>query len=123
MPLLDVTEVLTDPDFAEFNLVCVRNTQKIDDNGRAYNVPRTFPFVGVVTSAGGVELQRLAEAERNKQTISIITRFRLAAGDDTRNADVVTWACKQYTVRTTDDYSHYGRGFIQAIAVLLPLHG
>lgn len=126
MPLLDMSDVLTDPDFND-KLTCTRNVQTMV-SGYAVNTPTTTNFYGVVTSSDGSQLHRDAAAAHVSQTISIVTMFKLTDGNSTISgvvsaADIVTWNGKQYTVRHVDDYSRFGRGFTQAIAELIPLSG
>ena len=124
MALLDVTEVLLDPDFMDMGLVCKRSTQTVGDNGRATNVQSSTTFGGVVTSDNGDILERIAGGERKKGSITIHTLFRLTAGDgEDIIADVVTWQGRDYTVANVNDYSHFGRGFVAASCDLLPLAG
>ena len=124
MALLDVTEVLIDPDFMDMGLVCKRSNQSIGDNGRATNAVTSTPFGGVVTSDKGDILERIAGGERKKGSITIHTMFRLTAGaGEDITADVVTWQGRDYTVANVNDYSHFGRGFVAASCDLLPLAG
>lgn len=126
MPLLDVSDVLTDPDLLDW-LFVTRNVQTMVD-GYAVNTPSSWKFYGVVTSAGGISLQRRAEGQRMEQRILVITRTRLVDGrikaDGTANsADIVTWDDTTYTVVNVDPYKRYGRGFVQATCDLIPITG
>lgn len=124
MALLDVSEILLDPDFMDMGLVCKRSTQAVGDNGRATNVVTPTSFAGVVTSDKGDILERLAGGERKKGSIIIHTIFRLTAGSGEDSiADVVTWQGRDYTVTNVNDYSHFGRGFVAAYCDLIPLAG
>lgn len=123
MALLDVTEVLLDPDFMDTGLVCTRSTQDVNDDGRTVFATTSTTFAGVVTSDKGDILERLAGAERKTGSITIHTIFRLVAGEGDVTADVVTWRGKEYTVSNVNDYSHFGRGFICATCDLKPLKG
>lgn len=122
MPLLDVSDILLDPDFVDLSLICIRQTQSIV-NGLAVNAQVKTPFTGVVTSAGGSELNRNAVGETVKGTIIICTKFRLDDGSIGRSADIVTWNGANYTVTQTNDYSKYGEGFIEATCELVPFSG
>lgn len=123
MALLDVTEVLFDPDFMDSGLVCKRSVQAVGDNGRTTTTDTVMQFSGVVTSDKGDILERLAGAERKKGSITIHTTFLLTAGTGNTTADVVTWQGKNYTVSNVNDYGHFGRGFVCATCDLLPLAG
>lgn len=124
MALLDVTDVLLDPEFMDTGLLCKRSIQSVGDNGRATNTVTATPFSAVVTSDDGDLLVIVADGERKKGSIMLHTTFRLSAGDGEDNiADVITWQGKDYTVSKVNNYSNFGRGFVAASCDLLPLAG
>lgn len=125
MALLDVTDVLLDPDFMDTSLVCNRMTQSVDAHGRAQNAAASTPFFGVVTSDKGDILHRNADGSRIVGSITIHTPFRLRDGgpDDTADADEIVWQGSTYTVVNVNDYSHFGAGFVCATCDLKPLSG
>lgn len=123
MPLLDVSEVLGDPDFAD-TLVCIRQTQTVGDDGMAVNVTQSMPFLGVVTADRGKELARLAAGSHVSGSILVHTVFRLTnGGPNGVDSDHVVWNGDEYIVTSINDYSRYGAGFICASCDLLPLSG
>lgn len=123
MPALDVTLCLTDPMFLTRGLICTRNAQSIDSEGIATNTPATFTFAGVVTNDTGDVLVRSGEGSKIQANINIHTRFKLVAGNDDLDADVVTYKGNQYTVVSVADWSDYGRGFVKASCELISLSG
>jgi galactose-6-phosphate isomerase len=131
MPLLDISELVSDPDFCELRLICSRMTQVIGENGLAVNTPVRIPFVGVVTQVSGAELERNAVGELITGTILVCTRFRLTDGkagttgppQTGTTADIVQWGPRTYTVINVYNYSRFGRGVIEAVCDLLPLAG
>jgi hypothetical protein len=122
MPLLDVSEILLDPDFVD-SLVCLRNTQTVGDDGIAINAQSSTPFYGVVTNNTGDLLMRMAEGSRVNGSITVHSQFNLIAGADGIDADVVTWNGRRYTVTNVADWSRFGRGFTAANCELIPLSG
>jgi len=123
MALLDVSEVLLDPDFMD-SMTCTRYTQTVSSTGMASNTSTTSTFYGVVTSDSGDILDRIATGERVKGSIVIHTTFRLRDGSGaSQTADMITWKGSTYTVSNVNDYSHFGRGFVSAICDLKPLAG
>ena len=122
MPLLDVSEILLDPDFVD-SLVCARQTQTVDDDGIATDTPTTTPFFGVVTNNTGDLLMRLAEGSHINGSITVHSRFLLQAGSDGQDADIVTWNGRSYTVTNVGDWSRFGIGFTAANCELIPLSG
>lgn len=123
MPLLDVSDVLLDPDFMDSSLACTRQDQTVNDDGLAVNAETVSPFSGVVTNNTGDILLRRAEGERIAGSITIHTKFRLCDGQDGRSADIVTWLGARYTVTNVANWSTYGAGFVMATCDLIPLSG
>ena len=123
MARLDVSDVLLDPDFMDTGLVCERTAQTVGTNGIAVDTPTMTTFAGVVTNDSGDILQRIAEGERTKGSITIHTTFLLNDGSTGYTADVVQWRGRRYTVSNVSDYSNFGRGFVAATCDLIPLAG
>jgi hypothetical protein len=113
--LLDVSDVLVDPDLAStFNVV--RRTQTTNSHGRAVNGEKRFEDVlGVVCSASRNDLERMPDFQFTGRCISIVTQFRLQATIQGRQADTVEWEGSNFVVRYLDLYPQYGKGFVQAI--------
>ncbi|MGX1960103.1 head-tail adaptor [Serratia proteamaculans] len=129
MPLLDVTEVLLDPDFVDFSLVCRRQTQTTDDDNFPINTPQEIPFTGVVTVDRSLEARRMAAGQNINGAILIVTQFRLTQGSKSINdgpnldADLVTYNGGLYRVTFVDPYTRYGAGFVQAHCELMGQEG
>ena len=118
MPLLDVSDVLLDPDFAD-TITVYRQAESITDQGRAARTQTTFPnVVAVVTPDMWSTLQRAAEGSNVSETITVITQFRLTSSMDGYDADEIVWNGKRYVVVAVGDCSRYGVGFIEASASL-----
>lgn len=129
MPLLDVTEVLLDPDFVDFSLVCRRQIQTTDDDNFPINTPQEIPFSGVVTVDRSLEARRMAAGQNINGAILIVTQFRLtqgrksAADGPNLDADLVVYNGGLYRVTFVDPYTRYGPGFVQAHCELVGQEG
>ncbi|PHI47687.1 head-tail adaptor [Serratia marcescens] len=129
MPLLDVTEVLLDPDFADPSLICRRQIQKTDDDNFPINTPQEIPFSGVVTVDRSLEARRMAAGQNINGAILIVTQFRLtqgrksAADGPNLDADLVVYNGGLYRVTFVDPYTRYGAGFVQAHCELMGQEG
>lgn len=122
MPLLDVSDILLDPDFADLALTVTRNAQTIGDNGRATVSQRSQRFGGVVTQDAGTVFERFPDAARISGAILIHSTFKLRAAGQEYDADIVTDATgAKYTVKAIRDYSRYGAGFVVALCEPLGL--
>lgn len=123
MPNLDVTEILFDPDLADFSLVVTRNVQTVDDDGYASNEQTKTNFAGVVTVDRSLEARRMQAGQVVNGAILIITIERLTQGQTGRDADIVTYQNRDYRVTFVDPYTAYGAGFVQAHCELQPFDG
>ena len=123
MPFLDVTEVLSDPDFFDYTLVCIRNHQVKDADGFATNTPEEIPFNGVVTVDRALEARRMAAGQVIGGAILVVTTFRLTQGKTALDADVVLYNGRRYRVTFVDPYTSYDAGFVQAHCELMEFDG
>lgn len=123
MPLLDVSEILFDPDFVDTSLYVQRMSQTVGLDGIAINLPTGTRFTGVVITDSGDYIKRMAEGSLISGQMTIYTTFALQDGTKGFDADVVTWRGRNYTVTAVMDFSSYGRGVIAAVCTLLPLSG
>ena len=123
MPLLDVSDLLSDPDFA--TTFSVTRSSASADTGGINQVASvtTQNVIGVVQPANSSDLQRLPDAEYQKGALTIFTTFRLISGGAGQTADIIGWNGANYTVMTTDDWSQYGGpGYIKALVTLVDLN-
>ena len=122
MPFLDVTDVLSDPDFAD-TVSVLRTATAVDIFGEnlATSATTTSAVSAVVTPASSNDLKRLPDTARLEGAITLISTFRFTSGQPGFTADVVTWQGRQYTVMNLDDWSQFGAGFVRATATMLSL--
>ncbi|KAA2237674.1 hypothetical protein [Salinarimonas soli] len=126
MPLLDVSDLLSDPMFAEETPIRVRRTLRmVSDRGRAVDdVVEILEIEGVVTQGSGSPLVRAPEGSRILSTITVHSDTRLTTGTDEYDADVVIWGGRDYTVMNAADWSTFGAGFCSATcAAIAPAGG
>lgn len=122
MALLDVSDVVLDPDFAD-KLTLLRNVQTVGTNGRAVNVPSQKTFYGVVTAASGANLARLPSGEMVSGAIIVHSKLPLSSGAPGQTADEIVFRGRTYTVSRVDNYSHFGAGFTAATCELKEVDG
>lgn len=120
MPLLDVSEVIDDPDFAD-TFEVIRRVETVNSFGESTVVEDSTEGVsGVVCMASPEDLERLAEEDRQHKVISVVTRYRLRGvskeSGSTYKPDIILWAGSHYEVKWIDDYTHYGTGFVEVLA-------
>lgn len=123
MALLDVTDVLLDPDFADYDLQCERTQLEIGEDGVARKTSELTQFTGVVTPDTGETLERSGEGERIKGRITIHTKFALIDSAAGGTADIVHWKSNRYTVSNVSSNLHFGQGFVRASCDIIPKAG
>lgn len=129
MPLLDMSDVLIDPDLLDTSLVCHRQIQTRDADNFHVNTPQDFPFSGIVTVDRSLEAKRMAAGQNINGAILIVTQFRLTQGqaqtdiNQSLDTDIVTYSGRDYRVTFVDPYTRYGTGFVQAHCELLDFDG
>lgn len=120
MALIDVSELLTDPDFVD-PFTIARRTQ-VMVNGRATFTTAVTDGSGSVQINAPEVLDRFPDAGRPDHWIRIYTLTRLIAQDETAGTygDVITWRSRTYQVKAVDDWGNYGVGYVKALARLIP---
>ncbi len=122
MPSIDVTDVLTDPDFIDTATV-TKTLRTVGTDGRAVDtssLPVSFSAV-VIPVAQRLILQ--SDGALRDGAIDIFTTYALSGGVKTsdsagRQPDVVTWHGRGYTVAAVEDWTAYGAGWVRATANL-----
>jgi hypothetical protein len=113
MPIIDVSELLSDPDFVQ-DFTVIRYTRSMV-NGRVVDTSGSFPAVGSIQPSSGATLRLLPEAERLGSFITVVTQTKLQPLTTTNAPDVVQWHGNNFRVRTVNDWSDYGQGFYSAV--------
>ena len=120
MALLDVSEILNDPDFVD-TFTVIRRAEGVSDKGRAILTLEGIAAVGVVTMAGPNDLRRLPEAQLQDRTLSIVSKFAFFGASVGYQPDLIQWRNDLYIVSVLDLYPQFGRGFTQVIAPSIDL--
>ena len=112
--MLNVTDVLDDPDFlAPFTVI--RAVERVTEKGRAERTEETFTAAGCVQPATAREREVLPEGERDRETLVIYTRTALRTGDEAEGtaADAIDVNGVRYTVSAVEAWPHYVRALAQ----------
>lgn len=113
MPLLDVSEVILDPEFAEQITVLRRPIVMVA--GRATSPKWQRYCVPAVVNSGVSALDRAnGDQQSMPNKVSVHTLFRLQGPAPGYQPDYVVWRDDNYIVTSLDDYSRYGAGFTRA---------
>jgi hypothetical protein len=119
MPMMDLSEVLTDPMLLD-SFAVNRRTQTVDDFGIASTSTQPFAgLYGVIYPSEENELKRLPDLQIQSKAITVITMFALRGESEAASTeyapDVVVWNGDNFLVRKVEDYSNFAAGFIFAI--------
>lgn len=118
MPNIDVTELLTDPDFAT-TITVYRTTQSVNNFGEAVSSVASTSVTAVVVAGVGDTMTRTLDYDMIAGGITIYSIFQLTAGDEAGAvADEVIYDNKRYIVKNLSDWSQFGIGFTVAECVI-----
>jgi hypothetical protein len=119
MPLIDVSFLLSDPDFASL-IAIVRITETVGNDGMAVRAESLVQGVlAVVQPAAGTQLMIRADGTIVADMIHVFCQTRIKAENDTQPADIVVYGGHRYVVRSADDWSEYGHGYYRATCELI----
>ena len=128
MPALDVSFLLDDPDLCEAFTV-IRRQQVLDENARTTVVETSMSAFGSIqpkdTAIGGNVREATPDAEYRAAALTVHTKFRLRSVSETVDGiqwqpDHVLFNGDRFLVELTNDYTHYGAGFVQADLASIP---
>ena len=121
MPLLDVSDLILDPDFCE-ELTIYRRQEIVSNKGRATTTPVLIvpaPW-GVVEPQEDSPLERKEDFQDLPQLIEVHTQYRLRSASETGalveyQPDTIIWNETTFLVMRVINWSKYGRGYIRAL--------
>lgn len=125
MAFIDVTDLLTDPEIAGQSFTVLRSAITVGTDGQSSATATTIPIIGSVQPAKSSDMQRLPDGTSQVGTIRIRTTFRLTSGGASTGPDVIVWPAStglRYVVQTSDDWTQFGAGFIDALATLADIN-
>lgn len=119
MPLVDVTDILVDPDIAGQSFTVIRRQEIVNDFGESTVVKAQIPAVGSVQPEGENDLLREDAFDAMAKTIIVVTSFRLrgvAKGPNKSRfkPDIVLWEGNYFEVVELKGWGDFGFGFVEA---------
>lgn len=116
MANLDVTELLSDPDFVD-PVVLVNRVPFVNSLGENSLQESSLNTVGSVQPASGRTLQRLPEALRVANVSSFWLKATIIAAEPGKYSSILVFKGKRYQVQTVFDWSNYGEGYTEGTCV------
>lgn len=120
MPDLDVSDVLTDPMFAQ-QLVVKRRVETVGTNGRgSVSITTVTPAPwGVIIPQSDSPLVRGPDQQHLPALIQVHTEYRLRSLEPDAQPDIVVWRGADYIVNRIYPFTDYGAGFMCADCSML----
>lgn len=119
MALIDVSEVLDDPDFLD-TITIVRVVAAVNAYGENELTESSFEAPAVVQPASPDTLARLPDSVRSQDAITVWYKglLKSSAGADSY-PDKVVWGGYTFVVHATDPFNNYGAGYVEATCIRL----
>ena len=116
MPLIDVSEIIFDADFAaSFNVI--RKAEVVGTNGRASVTETRFDGqTGVIINTDPADLEPQEEGEMAPRVVTIVTQFRLRGPAPGFQPDDVEIDGERMKVIKVIPHTRWGSGFVKAVA-------
>ena len=113
MPSLDVSDITLAPEFSD-RFDVIRRAEAISQTGRSVTTQVTATAQGTIYSTGDNSLQRQADYQASKRTITVVTPYRLQMNSPGFQPDWILYRGNQYVVSNIEDFSAFGAGFVVA---------
>lgn len=118
MALIDVSELLTDPDFTS-TVTLIRRASTVNTYGENVMTETQSTITAVVQGANTESLERVPEGARLSDLIDVYYKGQLTAESPSGYADIIVWGGKRYQVfEVVEDFMNFGAGFTKAVCKL-----
>lgn len=115
-PQLDVTELMSDPDFVG-EMTQVSRVSRANEHGENIITECKVNTVGSVQPADGRMIERLPEAERIGNFMSFWMKGTIVASAPGKYTDILVFQGQRFQVKTVFDWSTWGSGWCEGLCV------
>lgn len=116
MAQIDVSELVSDPDFTDAMQVISR-VPTVNALGENTLVETTFDSFGSVQPASGRTIQRLPDALRVANVSSFWFKGAIVASAPGQYPSILTFRGVRYQVQLVFDWSNWGAGYTEGVCV------
>jgi len=117
MAEIDVSELLTDPDFVD-DLSVIRRTAAVNSRGEnVVSEPTTIATVGSVQPAPTKQIQRLPESLRVSDVRAFFINLPLIQDGDSAYPDIIVYGGKRFQVISAAPWLNFGEGWNEGLCV------
>jgi hypothetical protein len=122
--MIDVSELMDDPDFLEQTPVFViSRTEIVNEFGEANFEETKTPISAIIQAGAGDMLESLPDAAKLSEAIRVWTRHPLEVQNSGGYSDIVVWREKRWVVAARKPWSNWGAGYTQAVCTLEGVNG
>lgn len=116
MALVNVTELLSDPDFVDA-IQLITRTPTINSLGENLLSESTLTTIGSVQPASGRAVQRLPEAMRVANVSSFWFKGKITASAPGKYSSLLVFKGTRYQVQLVFDWSNWGEGWSEGTCI------
>lgn len=116
MAQIDVSELLSDPDFIDV-ISLISRKPSINYLGENTLAETKIDSVGSVQPASGKTLQRLPDALRVANVMSFWFKGPIVASEPGRYTDILVFKGSRFQVQTVMDWTNWGAGWSEGTCV------
>lgn len=116
MGLIDVTELLSDPDFVD-PVTIIKRSPTIDQFGDNTLSEQGFPTWGSVQSIDGKTLQRLPDQYRVANVKHFFVKGTIVSDGSCKYPDILVSNGVRYAVQVIFDWTNWGAGWCEGTCV------
>jgi hypothetical protein len=116
MALIDVSDLLLDPDFIN-NVSLIHRTTVVNSFGKNELTETTFNTFGSVQPAPVKEIQRLPESLRMSDVRKFWIKAEILSDGDSQYPDIILFQGKRFQVINTEPWLNYGAGWNAGLCV------
>ena len=116
MAYIDVTELLSDPDFCD-QMIQIKRGSKVNDSGVNVITQQTYCTIGSIQPASGKTLARVPDSLRIEGVSSFWIKGEITTDAQGRYTDILVFRNKRYQVRQVFDWTNFGQGWCEGVCV------
>jgi galactose-6-phosphate isomerase len=114
--LIDVTELMHDPDFV--GPIChIGRQARIDSYGQQTLLECSTNTQGSVQPISGRELQKVPEAMRVANMMTFYLAGKIVASEPGKYSDILVFNGCRFQVMTVNDWSAWGAGWTEGVCI------
>lgn len=117
MALVDVTELLSDPDFVD-PIEVITRVPSVNSLGENYLAESVVSSIGSVQPADFGTVQKLPEEMRVADVSSFWFKGRIIATAPGRYSSILVFRGQRYQVQTVANWSNFGQGYTEGTCIV-----